>query len=327
MTRLDAARAEAGIVAGERGVLSQSITLIESTRESDRHEARTLLERILPRTGKGIRVGLSGPPGVGKSTLIEELGMLAVERGRRVAVLAVDPSSRATGGSILGDKTRMPRLALEPRAFVRPSPSGDHLGGVARRTREALLLVEAAGFDFVMVETVGVGQSEVEVASMVDCFVLLAQPGAGDELQGIKRGIMEVADIVAVTKADGDHLPRARATWRDVSAALRLMRPKNAAWTPRALLVSGVTGDGVAGLFDAIVEHRAALAGAPLEALRADQAVRSMWSQIDDAVRGALQKHPRVAPLLGPLEARVRAGSLTAGGAADTVLAAFAGSS
>ncbi len=325
MTRLDASAAEAGIVAGDRGVLSRSITLIESSRPADRREAIALLERVLPRTGRGVRVGLSGPPGVGKSTLIERLGMLAVERGRRVAVLAVDPSSSSTGGSILGDKTRMPRLALEPRAFVRPSPAGGHLGGVARRTREALLLVEAAGFDFVIVETVGVGQSEVEVASMVDCFVLLAQPGAGDELQGIKRGIMEVADIVAVTKADGDQLPRARATLQDVSAALRLMRPRQPSWPARGLLVSGLSGDGIGELFDIICEHHTAISGAELAALRAEQAVRWMWSQIDDTVRFALRAHPRVAPILDPLEAKVRAGLCTAAGAAAEVLEAFRG--
>jgi LAO/AO transport system kinase len=324
MTRLDAARAEAGIIAGDRGVLSQSITLVESTRASDRREAIALLERVLPRTGGAVRLGLSGPPGVGKSTLIEQLGMLAIERGRRVAVLAVDPSSRATGGSILGDKTRMPRLALEPRAFVRPSPAGEQLGGVARRTREALLLVEAAGFDFVIVETVGVGQSEVEVASMVDCFLLLAQPGAGDELQGIKRGIMEVADIVAVTKADGDHLPRARTTLHDVSAALRLMRPKQAGWAPRGMLVSGVTGDGVGELYDAVLEHRDALAAAGLVALRAGQAVRAMWSQIDDALRDALRAHPEVSRLLAELEPKVRDGSISPSSAAAGVIAAFA---
>jgi len=304
-------------------VLSQSITLVESALPADRREAGLLLERLLPRTGGAIRLGISGPPGVGKSTLIEQFGMFAVERGRRVAVLAVDPSSRATGGSILGDKTRMPRLALEPRAFVRPSPAGEHLGGVAQRTREALLLLEAAGFDFVMVETVGVGQSEVEVASMVDCFVLLAQPGAGDELQGIKRGIMEVADIVAVTKADGDQLPRARSTLHDVSAALRLMRPRHTAWAARGMLVSGLTGSGIAELFDAVMQHHEALAGSELARLRAEQAVRWMWAQIDDAVGAALRSHPKVAPILASLESEVREGTLTPGRGAQRVLGAF----
>ncbi|MFO0548527.1 MAG: methylmalonyl Co-A mutase-associated GTPase MeaB [Polyangiaceae bacterium] len=322
--RLDAAAAERGILARDRGVLARAVTLVESTREADRLVAEELLERLLPHTGRARRVGISGPPGVGKSTLLEALGMHLVDAGETIAVLAVDPSSRSTGGSILGDKTRMPRLAMSERAFVRPSPSGDRLGGVAHRTREVLLLCEAFGADAVLVETVGVGQSEIEVANMVDCFVLLGLGGAGDDLQGIKRGIMEVADIVAVNKADGDRLPLARAAMRDYSAALRIMRPRFRSWTPRAMLVSGLTGAGVDTLWESIDAHRAAIAeSGELATLRRAQAGEWLRSEIGARLDSAFRAHVEVSRLYSDYEARVEAGQLAPSAAARRLVEAF----
>ncbi len=325
MSLLTVDEAERGVLAGERGVVARAITLVESSLEADRARAQELLVRLLPHTGKALRVGISGPPGAGKSTLIERLGLCAIEHGRRVAVLAVDPTSRATGGSILGDKTRMPRLALEARAFVRPTPAGDELGGVARHTHHAMMVLEAAGFDLVIVETVGVGQSEIEVSTMVDSFVLVAQPGAGDELQGIKRGIMEVADIVAVNKADGDQLSRARTTAKDVSAALRLLSPQSASWRPRTLLVSALEGTGVRELYEALLEHRAALEEGELEQRRSEQAVAFMWKELLAGVTREIKSSAELAPLLGQLEREVGAGALSPSLAAERALAAFRG--
>ena len=246
------------LLAGDRRALARSITLVESTRADHRAEAVALLDAVLPATGKAVRVGITGTPGAGKSTFVEELGTRLTGEGHRLAVLAIDPSSRRSGGSILGDKTRMERLARDPQAFIRPSPSGGALGGVARRTREAGLLCEAAGFDVVVVETVGVGQSEVAVADMVDCFVLLAAPGGGDELQGIKRGIMELADVVVVNKADGDLQPAATRAVADYQHAVHLLRPKHPGWQVPVLPVSALTGTGVDETWTAIegcVDH------------------------------------------------------------------------
>ncbi|HKY65292.1 MAG TPA: methylmalonyl Co-A mutase-associated GTPase MeaB, partial [Acidimicrobiales bacterium] len=234
-----------GLTTGDRRALARSITLVESARADRRAEAAALLDAVLPETGRAVRVGISGTPGAGKSTFIDELGSHLTAAGHRVAVLAVDPSSSRSGGSIMGDKTRMERLARDPAAFIRPSPSGGTLGGVARRTREAAFLCEAAGFDVVLVETVGVGQSETVVADMVDCFVLLAAPGGGDELQGIKRGIMELADVIVVNKADGDLLPAARRAVADHRHAVHLLRPKHPGWTVPVLAVSALHGTGI----------------------------------------------------------------------------------
>jgi LAO/AO transport system kinase len=267
---------------------------------------------------------VSGSPGVGKSTLIEAVGLHVIERGHRVAVLAVDPSSTRSGGSILGDKTRMGELVKEDAAFVRPSPTGGTLGGVARRTREAMLLCEAAGFDVVLVETVGVGQSEVAVAGMVDCFVLLIAPAAGDELQGIKRGIMELADLVVVNKADGDLAKIAGITAADYANALHLVRPRTPAWQPRVVQCSALEGTGVADVWRKVEEFRAALDDAgELAARRAGQARDWMWTEIADSLLDRLRADPDAARLAVELEAEVRAGRLPPTAAADQILRVF----
>lgn len=246
----------APLLSGHRRALARAITLTESTRPDHEAQAQALLSEVLPHTGRSIRVGLTGVPGVGKSTLIEALGLHLADAGRRVAVLAVDPSSARTGGSIMGDKTRMPRLTVHPGAYIRPSPSGGTLGGVARRTRETITLCEAAGYDVLLVETVGVGQSETQVAAMTDLFVLLTLPNAGDELQGIKRGIMELADLCVVNKADTDPRAATRAQ-TELTAALRLLTPRGAAWRPRALRASAATGEGIPELWEAVGEYAA----------------------------------------------------------------------
>jgi LAO/AO transport system kinase len=261
----------------DRRALARAITLVESTREEDRKQSENLLERVLPMTGGAVRIGISGAPGVGKSTFIEAFGLHLTGLGKKVAVFAVDPSSRRGGGSILGDKTRMEKLSRDPGAYIRPSPAGTTLGGVARRTRECLLLAEAAGFDVVLVETVGVGQSETAVADMTDLFVLLAGPGGGDDLQGIKRGVMELADLVIVTKADGDLLPAARRAVADYHAALHLMRPKHEGLFPKVIAVSSLEGRGIAQAWQEMSAMHAKLKLGPL---RAQQARRWFWSEV-----------------------------------------------
>src|SRR3954469_22841568 len=272
------------VIAGDRRALARAITMAESTRADHRAEAEALLAEVLPHVGGAVRVGISGAPGAGKSTFIEALGTHLIDRNvpggdHRVAVLAVDPSSTRSGGSILGDKTRMEQLTRSRHAFVRPSPTGGTLGGVARRTREAMLLCEAAGFDVVLVETVGVGQSEVKVAAMVDLFLVLVAPGGGDELQGLKRGIMELADLVVVNKADGELAAVAAHTAADYAAALHLVRPRSQAWTPRVLTCSALTGTGIQEVWDAVVEFREAVS-TELPALRAAQSREWMWSEV-----------------------------------------------
>jgi LAO/AO transport system kinase len=308
----------AGVLRGDRRSLAKAITLVESSKPDDRRAANTLLETVLPATGGAVRVGISGPPGVGKSTLIEVLGQRLVDQGARVAVLAVDPSSARTGGSILGDKTRMADLGRLPDAFVRPSPSRGDVGGVTRRTRAVLLLCEAAGYDVVLVETVGVGQSEVAVSHMVDTFVLLAAPGGGDDLQGVKRGIIELADVIAVTKADGDLATAANRAEADLRHAVGFLRPRHPWWSPRVVQVSAVTGHGVDSLWEAVGAHRAALSeeGA-LDELRADQAVRAMWDEVEEGLRARL-RGPRAQA--DGLEADVAAGRIPAEVAAARVL-------
>ena len=310
------------LVDGDRRALARAITLAESTRADHRADAEELLAEVLPHSGNAVRVGISGSPGAGKSTFIEAFGVHVVESGHRVAVLAVDPSSARTGGSILGDKTRMEQLVRSPRAFVRPSPTAGALGGVARRTREAMLLCEAAGFDVVLVETVGVGQSEVDVAAMVDLFMVLVSPGGGDELQGIKRGIMELADLVVVNKADGDLLATAMGTAADYSAALHLIRPRTRSWSPRALTCSALTGTGVAEVWQAVTEFGVALAE-ELPALRAEQNRAWMWSEVTGSLLEALHADTDVAGLAERLEHEVGAGVLTPAAAARLVVEAF----
>ena len=247
------------LLAGERAALARAITLIESARSDHQWQAQDLLRLVLPHTGKADRIGITGVPGVGKSTFIEALGKMLLAQGHRVAVLAVDPTSTRTGGSILGDKTRMTGLAIDPSAFVRPSPSSGSLGGVARTTRETGLLCEAAGYDVVLVETVGVGQSETAVAAMVDLFLVLMLPGAGDDLQGIKKGLIEIADLIAVNKADGDAVLAAEQARRHYRSALRVVAPQHAAWRPEVLAISALTGAGLPDLWDAIGRFRHAL--------------------------------------------------------------------
>ena len=315
-----------GVRVGKRALMGRAITLVESTRPADRDEANALLELLAPHAGQAMRVGITGSPGVGKSTLIETFGRQLTAAGHRVAVLAVDPSSGRSGGSILGDKTRMTELARDPRAFIRPSPSGGTLGGVARRTRETMTVCEAAGYDVVLVETVGVGQSEVMVAGMVDMFVVLVMPGSGDELQGIKRGILELADLLVVTKADGDALPAAKRTCQQHASALRLIPPKMPVWTPEAMTCSAVTGEGVERIWLRAEAFRGALTTAGLwEARRKEQRVRWMWRALEDGLREAVHRDPVVRATLQALEPEVRAGQRTPDDAAAALLAAFRG--
>lgn len=315
-----------GVRDGDRRALARAITLVESTRADHRADAAALLDALLPHTGGAIRVGISGPPGVGKSTFIEAFGLHVVEQGHRLAVLAVDPSSSLTGGSILGDKTRMEQLNRREEAFIRPSPGGGHLGGVARRTREALLLCEAAGYDVVLVETIGVGQSEVAVADMVDLFVLLVNPGGGDELQGIKRGIMELADLVVVNKADGDLAAAAGRTRADYANAVHLLRPKWQAWSTEAMACSALEGRGIAEIWDVVERFTAAVtADGERDTHRADQAQAWFWSEVHDGLVDRLHADPRVHELLTQAETDVRAGRRSPTTAARTVLDAFVG--
>lgn len=316
----------AGVIAGDRTVLARAVTLVESSADRDRELAAELLTRLAPRTGQAIRVGITGVPGVGKSTFIEALGTRLTSDGHRVAVLAVDPSSGVSGGSILGDKTRMPRLSSDPNAFVRPSPSVGTLGGVAARTREALLLCEAAGFDVVIVETVGVGQSETAVADMTDTFVALMLPGAGDDLQGIKRGLMELADVLAVNKADGELEEPARRAARDLRLALRLLHPATAVWRPPVLTCSGLTGTGVEDVWQAVLAHRATLdEHGLLQARRKAQNERWMWTLVDEGLRRAFRAHPRVRAVLDSVRGEVADGTLPPTVAARRLLDAFEG--
>jgi GTPase len=310
--------------AKDRRALARGITLVESTRPRDREAAEALLADILPETGHAVRIGISGAPGAGKSTFIEAFGTFLTGLGKRVAVLAVDPTSQRSGGSILGDKTRMEKLARDPNAFIRPSPSGLALGGVARRTREALLLVEAAGFDVVLVETVGVGQSETAVAEMADLFVLLVSPGGGDDLQGIKRGVMELADLLLITKADGDLLAAANRAAADYQAALHLMRPKYQGLFPGVLKVSALKGEGVSEAWSAMEAFRGALvAGGHLKALRDGQARRWFWSEVEAVLSEEIAGDAGTAAAAAGLEASVVAGKALPQAAARALIRDF----
>ncbi len=312
------------VLAGQRRGLARAITLIESTRADHRATAEALLEELLPHTGNSIRIGISGVPGVGKSTFIEALGTHVIGQGHRVAVLAVDPSSPRSGGSILGDKTRMEELSRDERAFIRPSPSGGTLGGVARRTREALLACEAAGFDVIIVETVGVGQSETAVADMVDIFLLLLVPGGGDELQGIKKGIVEIADLVVVNKADGDLAAAAERAARDYQNALHLLRPTSPHWSPPVLRCSALAGMGIDQVWAGVARYRQVMgeAGA-LAARRTGQARAWMWNEVAENLMLRFRGHAGVTALLPEVEAKVAAGAITPTSAAQALLNTF----
>ena len=311
---------------GDRRALARAITLIESTRPNHRDEAERLVESLLPHTGGAVRIGISGPPGAGKSTFIERFGLDGIALGRRIAVLAVDPASKRGGGAILGDKTRMTELAKAPGAFIRPSSAGERVGGVARRTREAILLCEAAGFDTVLVETVGVGQAETAVAELVDMFVLIQQPAAGDELQGVKRGVIELADLVLVNKADGELAAAARRSAADYASAMRLLRPPLPEWQVPVRTVSALEGTGINEVWDDVARFRAALeqSGA-WSRQRAEQARVALWSEIGDSLLEHFRSAPAVAHRLATVEREVMAGTRTPAAAAHALLAAFLG--
>jgi len=310
------------LIAGDRAVLARAITLIESRRADHQAEAQALLKAVLPLTGKAVRLGITGVPGAGKSTLIDALGVMLTGRGHRVAVLAVDPSSTVSGGSILGDKTRMARLAVDANAFIRPSPSAGTLDGVAAKTREAMLLTEAAGYDVIIVETVGVGQSEVAVAGMVDFFLVLMAPGTGDDLQGIKKGILELADMVVVNKADGENLPRARQAASDYLAALAVMMPAEPDWPIPLKLVSGLTGGGLGELWDVVGRHRTLFAAdGRLTQRRARQNVAWMWNLFETRLLAEAKSRPVLSARMAELEDAVRAGRTTVGLAVDEMFA------
>ncbi|QDU90369.1 putative GTPase [Pirellulimonas nuda] len=313
-----------GVRAGAIATLARAITLIESTNPQHAQQAEALLTRLMPHTGGAVRVGITGPPGAGKSTFIEALGLQLIAAGRRVAVLAIDPSSSLSGGSILGDKTRMPRLAAEPGAYIRPTAAAGTLGGTARRTRESLLLCEAAGYDVVLVETVGVGQSEALVSRMTDCVLALAMPGAGDDLQAIKRGLLEVVDIVAVNKADGALLPAAEVTAGQLRNALASGDAEHDALGARVLLCSALENRGVDAVWQAVEQHCAhAKQTGALHARRAEQLRHWLWERVDERLCEALHAHPAVRALRTEIESAVTEGRLSASEAAGRVLLAL----
>ena len=313
-----------GVLAGDPAVLARTITLLESSSPARRADAQAVLAQLLPHSGGSLRVGITGVPGVGKSTFIDQLGLNLVDAGHKVAVLAVDPTSSRTGGSILGDKTRMERLSVSPGAFIRPSPAGATLGGVTRATRETVLVCEAAGFDVVLVETVGVGQSETVVADMVDFFLVLMLSGAGDDLQGIKKGILELADMIAVNKADGDNETRAQLAASDYRMALHLMTPASTTWTPPVLTCSGLSNTGLDELWRQVEIFREKTgATGQFEDRRRAQQVRWMWSMLDERLRDDLRSRPHLEQLLADLESQVRSGSVTATTAVDAVWDAY----
>src|SRR5579859_6105708 len=310
------------IRAGDRTTLSRAITLVESKRSDHRRTAAALTQELLPVTGKAVRVGITGAPGVGKSTLIDALGSLLTRSGRKVAVLAVDPSSRRTGGSILADKTRMARLAVDANAFIRPSPASGTLGSVAAKTRETMLLCEAAGYDVVLVETVGVGQSELAVADMTDFFLVLVLPGAGDELQALKKGVVELADMIAINKADGDNLPRAKLTAAEYGAALHILKPASPNWTPPVITYSALKSDGIEALWNHVLDHRKRLtASGELVARRGEQQVKWMWAMLEERLFAPLRSDRTLKAELPRIEADVAAGRLAAAEAAERLAA------
>src|SRR3984957_5385470 len=314
----------AAIRAGDRRALARAVTLVESTRPDHREAAERLVEELLPVTGGATRLGISGPPGAGKSTFIERFGLDGLTRGHKLAVLAVDPASKRGGGAILGDKTRMTELSRAPGAFIRPSPGGDGMGGVGRRTREAILVCEAAGFDTIIVETVGAGQSETTVAEMTDMFVLILPPAAGHELQGVKRGIIELADLVLINKADGELLDHANRAAADYASALRLIRPRVAGWDVPVRAVSALTGAGIDAVWDDVARFRAALeASGDWTRRRADQARAALFTEIGDGLRAQFRSAPQIAARLAEIEREVMAGARTATDAARELLELF----
>src|SRR3954462_3551029 len=311
----------AAIRGGDRAALPRASTLVESTRPDHREQAQQLLLELMPEAGTAMHVGITGVPGVGKSTAIEALGMFLIDRGHRVAVLAVDPSSTRTGGSILGDKTRMARLAVHPDAYIRPSPTSGTLGGVAKAPRQTIVPLQAAGFDVILVETVGVGQSEVAVANMVDTFVFLTLARTGDQLQDIKKGVLELADIVVVNKADGEHAVEAKAAARELSGAIRLIHPRETLWRPPVLTMSALEGTGLTELWDTVLKHRDVLTEAgEFEARRNAQQVDWTWSMVRDTVLDRVLNNRGVRSVRAEVERQVRNGELTPALAAQQIL-------
>ncbi len=324
---LDAESLGADIKDGNRTALAQAITLIESKRRDHQAQAQSLLQSLLPFTGKAKRIGITGVPGVGKSTLIDTLGSNLTSAGHKVAVLAVDPSSQRTGGSILGDKTRMERLSVDRSAFIRPSPASGTLGGVTRKTRETILLCEAAGFDIIIVETVGIGQSETAVADMVDFFLVLMLMGAGDELQGIKKGVLEIADMIAVNKADGANKDRANKSAAEYRGALNILTPVSPNWSPPVITISGLENDGLDHLWQEIQRHHEAMTGSgEFKENRQNQQVRWMWSLLEDSLMMRLRANPDADAEIETAERDVRSGVVTAAGAAEGLLGLLEGS-
>lgn len=320
-SRQSAEELKQGVLAGDRGALARAITLAESSRADDQEQAQELIAGLLPETGSAIRVGITGVPGAGKSTTIEALGLDLIEQGHKVAVLVVDPTSARTGGSILGDKTRMNRLSAEENAYIRPSPSGGVLGGVARKTREAMLLCEAAGFDVIIVESVGVGQSEAELAELVDCLMLLLVPGAGDDLQGIKRGIMELSDLIVVNKADGDRMPLAKRARGDYRHALRMLPPSTPGWETPVQIASAIEGTGLAEIWESVEAHRAHLEESGLlEKRRRHQTERWLDSMIEEAMLTAIHSREGVERAIEQARADVDAGKITVPQATQKVI-------
>jgi LAO/AO transport system kinase len=321
---LDPVSLARGVRAGERAVIARAITLVESRRADHQRTARRLVQDLLPATGKAIRVGITGVPGVGKSTAIDALGVLLTGRGHKVAVLSVDPSSARSGGSILADKTRVARLARDPNAFVRPSPSSGTLGGVAAKTREAMLILEAAGHDVMLVETIGTGQSETVVADMTDCFLVLMLSGAGDELQGLKKGVIELADVLAINKADGDNLARANAAAAEYRAALHILTPRNKAWSPPVLTFSALTGAGVVELWNIVLDHHRRLTeSGELAVRRREQQVKWMWAMLEDRFLARLKSDHAIRSRLRRLESAVAEGRMTPAVAVDEIAVAL----
>jgi LAO/AO transport system kinase len=310
-----------GVLASDRRMLAKTITLIESVHPEHRKRALKILNELLPHSGKAVRLGITGVPGVGKSTFIESFGMMLVEMGHKVAVLAIDPSSQRSGGSVMGDKTRMERLSVEPKAFIRPSPSGGTLGGVASKTREVMLACEAAGFDVLVIETVGVGQSETAVASMVDFFLVLMLAGAGDELQGIKKGVLELADAIAINKADGDNIDKANRARKEYEMALHFLNPVSPNWSPPVMICSALTMDGVEDLWQTVLDYRRRLTTTgELMVKRKKQALDWMWTMVEEGLKERFHRNELVKQLLPQLSTGVEGGTLAPTVAAQQLL-------